>query len=424
MPSAPLTILHILDHSLPLHSGYTFRSQEILRAQRQRGWRPLGLTSPRHEKNWQGPVESVEEINGFPYYRTGRVQTKQNALQAEAQLMRALTRRLSEVALQERPHLLHAHSPILNALPALWVGRKLHIPVVYEIRAFWEDAAVDHGSYAEGSWKYRLVRAIETWVCHRADQVAVLCQGLKNDLIARGIPAEKLTPVSNGVSVEDFSGGEPDANYRSAWQLAGKKVIGFIGSFYRYEGLDLLLEAFARLAAARSDVVLVLVGGGEVEAELKAQRQRLQLENRIVMPGRVAHDRIPGVYALMDVLVYPRYSMRLTELVTPLKPLEAMAMGKAVVASDIGGHRELLQSGETSLLFPPGDVAALTTALAHILDDVNLRDMGQRAQNWTRQKYLWEQTTAVYGDIYAKALNIPLPAEARLKPEERFFSAS
>ena len=124
MSSAPLTILHILDHSLPLHSGYTFRSQEILRAQRQRGWRPLALTSPRHEKNWQGPVESVEEINGFPYYRTGQVQTKQNALPAEAQLMRALIRRLSEVVLRERPHLLHAHSPILNALPALWVGRK------------------------------------------------------------------------------------------------------------------------------------------------------------------------------------------------------------------------------------------------------------------------------------------------------------
>src|SRR5258706_143825 len=114
--------------------------------------------------------------------------------------------------------------------------------------------------------------------------------------------------------------------------------------------------------------------------------------------------------------------VRLNELVTPLKPLEAMAMGKAVVASDIGGHRELLQPGETSLLFPPGDVVALTASLAQILDDVNLHDMGQRAQNWTRQKYMWEQTTAVYGDIYARALKSPSPVEEILKPEERFFS--
>ena len=215
--------------------------------------------------------------------------------------------------------------------------------MVYEIRAFWEDAAVDHGTYGPESWKYKTVRSLETWACKHASQIAVLCHGIKDDLIKRGIVEQKITPVFNGINIGDFAPCAPDAEYQRAWQLEGKKVIGFIGSFYRYEGLDLLIEAMARLVEMRPDVVLLLVGGGEMEAALKTQVERLHLGGRVIMPGRIAHERIPGIYALVDILVYPRYRMRLTELVTPLKPLEAMAMGKALVASDVVGIGNLFK---------------------------------------------------------------------------------
>jgi len=308
---------------------------------------------------------------------------------------------------------LHAHSPVLNAIPALRAGRKLGIPVVYEIRAFWEDAAVDHSTYAEGSWKYNLTKFIETWVCKKADQVAVLCNGLKNDLSKRGISLQKITPVFNGINPDDFRPCPPDEGLKKEWNLSGKQVIGFIGSFYRYEGLDLLINAFSHLASQPPSIqasqppslMLLLVGGGEMENELKAQIRRLNIEDRVIMPGRIPHDLIPGVYALIDILAYPRYSMRLTELVTPLKPLEAMAIGKALVASNVGGHKELIQHNKTGLLFSAGNETALTEALKHILDDDSLRkNIELQCSNWVRKHHTWEKTTSVYENIYANVL--------------------
>jgi PEP-CTERM/exosortase A-associated glycosyltransferase len=399
-----MKILHILDHSLPLHSGYTFRSQSIFRAQRTRGWHPVVLTSPKHEQSWKGHWQEKEEIDGFSYYRTGASRTSRLPGLGEFGLMRNLARRIRNIAALEKPNLIHAHSPVLNGLPAIRAGLSLRLPVVYEIRAFWEDAAVDLGTYTQDSWKYRLTRALETWVCRRAGHVAVLCQGLKQDLMARGIPAEKLTPVFNGINPEDFKPTSPDAEFQQAWGLAGKKVIGFIGSFYHYEGLDLLLSAFSKLAANMPNVVLLLVGGGQQQDNLGKQIQKLGLQDRVILPGRIPHERIPGVYALVDVLAYPRLKMRLTDLVTPLKPLEAMAMGKALVASDVGGHLELIRDGQTGLLFPAGDVAALTRSLSTALLDDNLRrHLENNGPAWVREHHTWERTTRVYEEIYQKA---------------------
>jgi PEP-CTERM/exosortase A-associated glycosyltransferase len=399
-----MKILHVLDHSLPLHSGYTFRSQNLFRAQRKMGYEPVIVTSPKHEDSWEGDWADKEEINGFTYYRTGASRSLPLPLSSEAWLMFNLARRLYQVALEEKPAILHAHSPVLNAIPALWVARKLKLPLVYEIRAFWEDAAVDHGTTQEGSPRYRLTQKIETQVCRRADHVGILCNGLKNDLVQRGIDSNKITPVFNGVNPDDFRPCAADAEYQRGWGLEGKKVIGFIGSFYRYEGLDLLVSSFARIAAAYPDAVLLLVGGGEMEDELKELISALDLTDRVLMPGRIPHERVPGVYAMLDILAYPRYSMRLTELVTPLKPLEAMAMGKVLVASDVGGHKELIHDGATGLLFKAGDEDALSASLQKLLDSDTLREkLQQQGMEWVRKQHTWEQTTAVYPEMYAAA---------------------
>jgi glycosyltransferase involved in cell wall biosynthesis len=219
-----MKILHILDHSLPLHSGYSFRSLNILRAQVKRGWRPLVITSPKHEESWREYSPEREEIEGLIHYRTGALAHNGCPLEAEIRLMKNLAKRILDVAESERPDILHAHSPILNVIPALYAGRKLGIPVVYEIRAFWEDAAVDHGTCTQDSLKYKLIRSLETWVCRKADQVAILCNGLKNDLVSRGISREKITVVFNGVNVDDFKPCEPDLQFIKKWQLEGKTV--------------------------------------------------------------------------------------------------------------------------------------------------------------------------------------------------------
>jgi PEP-CTERM/exosortase A-associated glycosyltransferase len=367
------------------------------------GFDPVILTSPKHEESHGKPCPEMEIIDGTKYYRTGTVKPVSFPMVSEFRLMYRLYQRICQVAAIEKPALIHAHSPILNGIPAIRAAHKLNIPVVYEIRAFWEDAAVDHGTYAENSWKYNLTKFLETQVCKRADHICILCNGLKNDLIRRGIPKEKITPVFNGINPEELMPTAPDQEFLKDWKLEGKKVIGFVGSFYRYEGLDLLIKAFAPIAAKIPETMLLLVGGGEMKPELLSAIKNYGLENRVVMPGRIPHERIAGVYALIDILAYPRYSMRLTELVTPLKPLEAMAMGKVLVASDVGGHKELIQDGKTGILFKAGDAHDLAEKIQLILNDRELESSLQtKGRSWVGQRHTWETTTSVYKKIYSR----------------------
>jgi len=397
-----LRILHVLDHSIPLHSGYTFRSLAILREQRKLGWQTFHLTSP---KQIDCAVEE-EEVDGWHFFRTPALPAAGGKLpgMGEFALMRQLERRLLDVATSVRPQILHAHSPVLNAIPALRVGKRLGIPVVYEVRAFWEDAAVDHGTTSEGSLRYRLTRRLETHALRQAAHVFTICEGLRSDIVARGIGKNKVTVIPNAVDIETFDmGGMPDEALKAGLGLSGATVLGFIGSFYAYEGLDLLLEALPTLLQHRPELRVLLVGGGPQEAALKAQAQDLGVADKVVFTGRVSHGDVQRYYDLVDVLAYPRRSMRLTELVTPLKPLEAMAQGRLLVASDVGGHRELIQHGETGWLFKAGSADALAMAVDDVLQRRNrwaeLRTAGRRFVDSRRR---WSRSVAQYADAYQR----------------------
>jgi PEP-CTERM/exosortase A-associated glycosyltransferase len=400
-----MRILHVLDHSLPLHSGYSFRTAAILREQRLLGWQTHHLTTPR-----QGPLRAAEELaDGWTFLRTPYAPGWLARLPAAGPYldeMKATAAHLDEQVVRLRPDVLHAHSPVLNALPALWVGRRRRIPVVYEMRASWEDAAVDHGSTHEGSLRYRLSRALESLALRRADAITTLCEGLRADIVSRGIAPERVTVIPNAVDVGAFAfAARPDPALRESLGLAGATVLGFAGSFYGYEGLDLLLDAAARLAATRPELRVLLVGGGPQEQALREQAQRLGLQDRVVFTGRVPHAEVQRYYELIDVLAYPRRSMRLTEIVTPLKPLEAMAQGRMFVASDVGGHRELIRDGETGHLFAAGSAEALAAAIARVLEGRAQWDaMARRARHFVETERTWARSVARYAAVYAGVL--------------------
>lgn len=394
-----LRVLHVLDHSIPLHSGYTFRTLSILREQRKRGWETFHLTSPKQTGN----TAAEEDVDGWHFYRSGSVAPSSLPGLGEVALMRELERRLLEVAEKVRPDILHAHSPVLNVMPALRVGKRLGIPVVYEVRAFWEDAAVDHGSTSEGSARYRLTRWLETRALKNVRHVFTICEGLRSDIAARGIPASKITVIPNAVDIDAFEpGGRPDAALKAQLGLQSASVIGFIGSFYAYEGLDLLLDAMPQVLQQRPEARVLLVGGGPQDAALKAQAARLGLADKVVFTGRVPHDQVQRYYDLVDVLAYPRHSMRLTELVTPLKPLEAMAQGRVLVASDVGGHKELIRDGQTGMLFKAGSADALAQTLVSLLSRPEswpaLRQAGRRFVETERN---WKTSVSSYVPAYA-----------------------
>ncbi len=392
-----MRILHILDHSIPLHSGYTFRTAALLREQRALGWETFHLTSPK-----QGSVAAcVEDVDGLRFHRTP-VPPPGPAGINEWRQMRATERRLEALARELRPDVLHAHSPVLNAIPAIRAGRRLGIPVVYEIRAFWEDAAVDHGTTAEGSLRYRATRALESWALRRVDHAFTICEGLRADIVARGIPADRVTVIPNAVDVDGFQlSGAPDPELRRQLGLEGSVTIGFVGSFYAYEGLDLLLDAFARLLHGRPELRLLLVGGGPQEHNLREQAARLGINDKVVFSGRVPHAEVSRYYDQIDLLAYPRHSMRLTELVTPLKPLEAMAQGRLFVASDVGGHKELIRDGETGKLFAADSTEALAAAIEEMLcDRVNWPRMRRAGRVFVEQVRNWKNSVAGYRAPY------------------------
>jgi PEP-CTERM/exosortase A-associated glycosyltransferase len=405
-----LKILHVFDHSLPLHSGYSFRSLALLREQRRRGWQTAHLTTPKH--TLVGP--EFQEIKGFGFYRTGPVSGLGANLPgiAEARLIGSVARRIRQVAAGERPSILHAHSPVLNAIACLLAARELKLPVVYEVRAFWEDAAVANGTSREGSLRYRLTRGLETFALRRSAAVIAICEGLAADIRARGVRADKISLVPNGVELGEFprlNRERPSVSataLKHALGLEGKLVLGFLGSFYPYEGLDLLLDAMPEVLRARPEVRLVLAGGGQDERKLREQAKSLGLKGCIHFVGRIASAHIIQYHELIDVFVFPRRGMRLTETVTPLKPLEAMATGGIVLASDVGGHRELITHGETGYLCKVEDPGQLARAISQTIGDRDAWDgVRERARGFVEESRTWKACTAAYESAYALALD-------------------
>lgn len=407
-----MRILHVLDHSIPLHSGYTFRTASILREQRARGWETDHVTSTKHETpadEQSGSDALEEEVEGLHFFRTkpsGSLLERLPVLNQWA-VISDLERRLSEIIPAVRPDIIHAHSPALNGLAAVRAARRHGIPVVYEVRAFWEDAAVDHGTTTEGSLRYRLGRALETMVFKRANAVTAIALGLIEDITARGIPSERITLIPNAVDLERFRGEPVDnAALRSELGFDGVTVLGFIGSFYGYEGLSLILDALPAILERYPDVKLLMVGGGFQEQPLKAQMDAMGLGERIVFTGRVPHEEVRHYYQLVDIFLYPRLPIRLTETVTPLKPLEAMAEGRLVVASDVGGHRELIEDGLTGVLFRAGSAEALAEAVCGLLSQRErwpaLIENGRRFVNEERN---WPAVVARYESVYESLLH-------------------
>jgi glycogen(starch) synthase len=357
-------ILHVLDHSLPLQSGYAIRTISVLRSHQALGHETFHLTGPRHNV----APQASEQVGRWLFYRTPKTAGMGLPMAGELLIMQRLEQQLRDLARRLKPDLIYAHSPLTNGWPALRVARRLGIPVAYEIRALWEDAAVEHGSIPAWGLRYRTISALETKLMRRVDALAVICRGLRDEVLARGVPEAKVTVVPNSIDPSHFPARQrAHSELEERLGLAGCTVVGFAGSFYRYEGLALLIEAMPALMQRFPDLRLLLVGGGREEAQLREAAQNAGLSKHVLFTGRVSHEEVPRYFDLVDVFAYPRLPSRLTQLVTPLKPLEAMAAGRLVVASDVGGHKELIDHGRTGLLYRAGDREALIACLSEIL---------------------------------------------------------
>lgn len=405
----PLRVLHVLDHSWPVLAGYAQRSRSIVIAQLQHGMEPSVITSPLHQID--DPLASDTTFDGVRYFRTphnpglaGRAIQAKWPLFRELAVVQLLRNRIKSLLKSESFDIVHAHSPALCGLAAAQAARSFRIPFVYEVRAFWEDAAVDQQKKEQNSLHYILARRLETYVVRRADAVVGIARSILQDLEARGIASERLFHVPNGVDTLRFVPRARNSGLAAALGLNGAPTLGFIGTLFPWEGIAWLVRAAVALRNRGAVFNMLIVGDGPEAGEIRKAIQENDAGSYIFYPGRVPHEQIESYYSVIDVLVYPRPSTRLTELVTPLKPLEAMALGKAVLGSDIGGVRELVESEVTGVLFKPSDVLDFERQAMRLLQDPEFRRLlGDRARQRVAADKDWKVLARTYESVYATA---------------------
>jgi len=409
--SAPC-VLHVLDHSWPVLSGYAIRSRNLISAQHGMGESIRAVTGPLHQLD--DPTAADLTLDGVPYLRTPVSGWLASAalrgrwpLVREMEVVGMLRERLLEITSRLPVRIVYAHSPALCGLAALQAARKHGLPFVYEIRAFWEDAANRNGVSAT-SWRSSLTRKLETYVARRADAVAVIAKPILNDLQARGISAKKLFLVPNGVDTDRFLPASRDEKLAQELGLVDGPVFGFIGSLYRYEGVSWMIRAAAHLRSCGHKFNILIIGRGEDQPAIENAIRDCNAVNYVRTMEHVPHERIGRYYSVVDIAVYPRRSLRLTELVTPLKPLEAMALGKPVLASGVGGIRELVEDERTGLLFQPENMSDFCRQAERMILSPALRKaLSERGRDFVVRERDWKALAKRYRQIYDFALSDP-----------------
>jgi PEP-CTERM/exosortase A-associated glycosyltransferase len=398
-------VLHLLTNSLPYRqAGYTVRAQNVARCQIEVGLEPHMVTRagfPRSDGIRSAPL--TELFDGVTYHRllpellpgSGPEQVAELTAKAAAPLLADL-----------RPAVLQPASNHLNASAALALGDAYGIPVVYEVRGFLEETwLAKAGEDAGDSERYRASRDAETDCMRSAAAVVTLSETMRVDIVARGgIDPDRVVVVPNGVDVERFHPVNRDAALAERLSLGDEPVIGYISSLSGYEGIRYLILAAAELRRRGRRVRCLLVGEGDDRAALEATARSAGVDDgTVVFAGRVPYDRIVDYYALIDVFVVPRTADRVSQLVTPLKPYEAMAMERALVVSDVAALREIVVEGETGRIFRPEDPIALADAVEPLLDDpVERLRLGRAARAWVTEHRTWRQNGLRYLDLYRR----------------------
>jgi PEP-CTERM/exosortase A-associated glycosyltransferase len=371
---------------------------------------PSVLTSPLHQlDDPSAPAESVFE--GIRYRRTsdknglaGRAIQKRWPIIRELAVIRRLQRKIESVLQTEPFDIVHAHSPALCGLAASEAARSCHVPFVYEIRAFWEDGTVEQNKNKVTSLRYRLSRGLETRVVRRADAVVGIARPILADLEGRGLSPDKLFHVPNGVDVARFSPQPRDASLAAELGLSKIPTLGFLGTLFPWEGISWLIRAAEELHNRGVAFKLLIVGDGADAQNVTDAIEKAAAQGYVSFLGRVSNDQVERYYSIMDVMVYPRLSVRLTELVTPLKPLEAMALGKAILGSGVGGIRELVEPDVTGLLFEPGNVDSFCQqATRLLLDEALSRTLGAQARQKITEEKDWKRLVQRYQQVYEYA---------------------
>lgn len=406
----PRKVFYLLHNSLPYNSaGYATRTHGLLSGLNRAGWDVDGVTRLGYPYDMPGNAElpdvpARDEVDGVDYLRllAGREIEKKNPLYFYVERYRTA---LQELAKRERPAIIHAASNHWNGLTAVAAANELGVPSIYEVRGLWEVTRGSRNPEWTKSNMFHYIARMEADAARGATKVFTITNALREEMIARGVDGDKITVLPNGVDSSRFTPIGRDEALAHQLGVHDKTVIGYIGSILDYEGLELLIDAAAELAAVRSDFHVLFVGDG---AELERFQDRVRndgLASVVTFTGRVPHEQVERYYSLVDIAPFPRLPLPVCEMVSPLKPFEAMAMGKAVIASDVAALAEFVTPGVNGLLHTKGDARSLQAELARLLDDPDLRRRtGAQAREWVVANRDWTQISRTVAEAYEELL--------------------
>lgn len=408
-----LAVLHLLTNSLPAtQSGYTLRSHRLLGALVDAGVTITAVTRLGYPVMVGGLLaDRTTRVDKIVYRRLLPWRLGATLPQRLQQSVAAI---LKEVEGQQID-LVHTTTNYQNALVAQAVARSLGVPWVYEVRGVMEETWVSGKKteaarqQAEASERFSLLRARETQFCMEADAVVTLSQTMKDFLVERGVPAEKIALAPNAVSEQLF---EQNLTSQQARQQLGLDAegqwVGSVTSVVHYEGLDTLLRAVALLRAAGADVRVLIAGDGTARASLERLAAELNLGKAAVFTGRLAPEDALLAHQSLDVFAVPRTNDRVCRSVTPLKPIEAMAVGRPVVMSDIPPLAELVHNAVApgaGKLFHTGNPADMARALTEFLTDPEAcAEAVAQGRRFARTR-LWSHNAETLLALYRKTLS-------------------
>ncbi len=405
-----MKILHILHRSIPGNHGYAVRSREIVNNEAALGLEPIVLTSPSQAPAGRLNSQGAEILDGIEYYRTRAdflpptidVSDQSPTRSAIRIMLNGLTlKKAIELTRKYKPAVIHSHSPFTCGLVGNLTGLMTRTPKIYEMRGIWEDSHTSRYGLSVKSPTYRTVRALETRAAIGADRVVALSHALVDEMISRGIKRDKIVYIPNGVDVGRFEPGPAPEKIRKRLGFEGAFVIGYIGSFFRYEGLDILARAFVEIAKEFDSARLMLVGAGELGPELEKIVFDAGLNEKVVFTGKVPHTQVDDYYKLCDLMILPRRETRETRLVTPLKPMEIMAMRKPLILSNIGGHREIVEDEKNGIFFKAEDVDDLVHKIRLLITNQDYRNsLAEKGREWVVNNRNWSALATRYLQLY------------------------
>jgi glycogen(starch) synthase len=411
-----MKVLHVAYSSQPDSTGASIRTRYIVETQARLGIEPVVLSSPFQRPVSPDCAQSRERLNGIWHYRCfnhrdyGEFMAADKPLATRSRKLLELlpfAAKIRHIAKVERVDVIHAHNNFFCGLAAALAARSLGLPSVYEVRSLTEECLLDQGATGRRGLIYAGYRAFDALTFGLSSHITAISEGLRQDLVRRRVPASRITVAGNGVDADRIQPSVRCRNPKLMQQLrlpGDVFVLGYIGTLFSYESLDLLLEAVSLLKTRMPDLYLIFVGDGEAMGRLKSMSEKIGVEDRVRFVGSVPHDEVAKYYELVDLFVLPRRRTRLTDLVTPLKPLEIMARAKPVLASDCGGHRELVVEGVNGYLFDPSCPDTLAARIEELSGQPEaLVEIGRKARAWVQANRSWDAmlrpTVALYSHL-------------------------